>query len=84
MAATTIPTDSPCGWRAAGYRGGITYGATDELGLSAVEDKLHVHDIHATILYCLGLEHTELTVSHNGRDERPTVNGGRRIGKILA
>ncbi len=71
-------------WMAGGgIKGGVTYGATDEIGLYAVEDKLHVHDIHATILHCLGLDHKELTYFHNGRDERPTINGGRVIRGVL-
>lgn len=72
-------------WMAGGgIKGGVTYGATDEIGLYAVEDKVHVHDIHATILHCLGLDHKELTYLHNGRDERPTINGGRVIRGVLA
>jgi hypothetical protein len=67
-----------------GIRGGLSFGATDDLGLYAVEDKVHVHDIHATILHCLGLDHRRLTFFHNGRDERPTVNGGKVIQKVLA
>ena len=67
-----------------GVKGGTVYGATDEIGLYAVEDKAHVHDIHATILHCLGLDHRQLTILHNGRDERPTINGGRVLKAILA
>jgi hypothetical protein len=72
-------------WMAGGgIRGGVTFGATDELGLWAVENKVHVHDIHATILHCCGLDHEQLTFLHNGRDERPTINGGNVIDAILA
>jgi hypothetical protein len=67
-----------------GIRGGMTYGATDELGLYAVENRVHVHDLHATILHCLGLDHRHLTYFYNGREERPTINGGRVIRDILA
>jgi hypothetical protein len=67
-----------------GIRGGVTFGATDEIGLWAVENKVHVHDIHATILHCCGLDHGQLTFLHNGRDERATINGGRVIKEILA
>jgi hypothetical protein len=67
-----------------GIRGGVTFGATDEIGLWAVENKVHVHDIHATILHCCGLDHEQLTYLHNGRDERPTINGGHVIDAILA
>jgi hypothetical protein len=71
-------------WMAGGgIRGGVTFGATDEIGLWAVEDKVHVHDIHATILHCCGLDHEQLTFLHNGRDERATVNGGNVIEAIL-
>jgi hypothetical protein len=66
-----------------GIKPGQTIGSTDELGLFAVEDKAHVHDIHATILHCLGLDHTRLIYSNNGRPERPTVNEGVVIGKLV-
>jgi hypothetical protein len=72
-------------WMAGGgIKGGITYGATDEIGLYAVENPVHVHDIHATILHCLGLDHRQLTYLYNGRDERPTINGGKVIKDLLA
>jgi hypothetical protein len=71
-------------WMAGGgIKGGVTYGATDEIGLYAVENKVHVHDLHATILHCLGLDHKKLTYPHNGRDERATINGGRVVKDIL-
>ncbi len=64
-------------WMAGGgVRGGQTIGATDELGLYAVEDPMHVHDIHASILHLLGLDNMQLTFNHNGRIERPTINEG--------
>src|SRR5262249_20622717 len=59
-----------------GMKRGVVHGATDELGLYAIEGRNHVNDIHATILHCLGLDHRRLTYFHNGRDERATVNGG--------
>jgi hypothetical protein len=72
-------------WMAGGgIQGGITYGATDEIGLYAIEDRVHVHDLHATILHCLGLDHRKLTLLHDGRDERPTINGGRVVRSLLA
>lgn len=72
-------------WMAGGgIRGGVTYGATDEIGLYAIEGRAHVHDLHATILHCLGLEHDRLTFPHNGRDERATINGGRVIREVIA
>ena len=64
-------------WMAGGgVRGGQTLGATDELGLHAVSDRVHVHDLHASILHLLGLSNMELTYFHKGRPERPTVNEG--------
>jgi hypothetical protein len=72
-------------WMAGGgIRGGITYGGTDEIGLYAVDRPAHVHDIHATILHLLGLNHKALTFPHNGRDERLTQVSGQVIGEILA
>jgi arylsulfatase A-like enzyme len=66
-----------------GVKGGVTHGATDELGLYAIEKKAHVHDLHATILYCLGLDHEKLTLLHSGREERATINGGKVVREIL-
>ncbi len=60
------------------------YGATDEVGLRAEVDRVHVHDLHATILHLLGLEHTQLTFPHNGREERLTDTAGRVVDAILA
>jgi hypothetical protein len=72
-------------WMAgAGIRAGTVLGATDEIGLHALEDRAHVHDLHATILHLMGLDHTQLTVLHAGRDERLTDVGGRVLTKILA
>lgn len=65
-------------WMAGGgVRGGQAIGATDELGLYAVEDRMHVHDIHASILWLLGLDNMKLSYDHKGRLERPTINEGR-------
>ena len=64
-------------WMAGGgVRGGQTIGATDALGLYAVEDRMHVKDIHASILGLLGLDNMRLTYNYNGRPERPTINEG--------
>lgn len=60
----------------AGLTGGRVVGSTDELGLRAVDHKLHVHDFHATILALLGLDHEKVLWRHKGRPERPTVNEG--------
>lgn len=71
-------------WMAGGgVRGGVTHGATDEIGLYAIEHKAHVNDIHATILHLLGLDHEQLTLMHNGRAERLTGVAGRVIDDIL-
>jgi hypothetical protein len=67
-----------------GVRGGRTVGATDEIGLHAVEDRLHVHDFHATILRLLGLDNMMLTYLHKGRPERPTLNEGGPCEKIIS
>lgn len=61
------------GWIAgAGIRGGRAYGATDEIGLRAAEDKVHVNEFHATLLHLMGIDHRDLTYLHNGLDERLT------------
>jgi hypothetical protein len=72
-------------WMAGGgVKGGYNYGATDDLGLYAVEDKLHVHDIHATILHLLGVDHTKLIYPHKGRPERIDLNEGHVFEKLTA
>ncbi|SFI28716.1 DUF1501 domain-containing protein [Planctomicrobium piriforme] len=71
-------------WMAGGgVKGGQTIGTTDELGLRAVEDRLHVHDLHASILHLLGLSNMDLTYFHKGRPERPTVNEGAFFKKLV-
>lgn len=67
-----------------GVRGGMMYGATDELGMHAVENRVHVHDLHATILHLLGLDHTRLTYRYSGRDFRLTDVYGRVVEDLLA
>jgi hypothetical protein len=72
-------------WMAGGgVKGGQTIGATDDVGLHAVQDRLHVHDLHATILYLLGLDHTKLIYHYKGRPERPTINEGEIYRNITA
>jgi hypothetical protein len=66
-----------------GVRGGLHYGATDDFGYKAVEKKIHVNDLHATLLRLLGLEHTRLTYRFNGRDFRLTDVGGNVLSEIL-
>ena len=68
----------------AGVKGGMNYGSTDEFGFEAVEDKVHLHDLHATILHLMGLDHELLTYFHQGRRESLTDVGGRVIEKILS
>ena len=67
-----------------GVRGGITHGATDDLGYNAVDDVVHVHDLHATMLHLLGVEHKKLTYKFQGRDFRLTDVHGNVVKKILA
>ena len=67
----------------AGVKPGFAWGATDAVGLRAAENKVHVHDLHATLLHLLGLEHQALTYFHNGRDERLTDVAGRVVTEIL-
>jgi arylsulfatase A-like enzyme len=68
----------------AGVQKGITLGTTDELGYNVVEDGVHVHDLHATILHLMGLDHTKLTYRFQGRDFRLTDVSGTLVKKILA
>ncbi|MDA1015289.1 MAG: DUF1501 domain-containing protein [Planctomycetota bacterium] len=68
----------------AGVKGGLRYGATDEFGFQAVENRVHLHDIHATILQLMGLDHEHLTYFHQGREESLTDVGGRVVTEILA
>jgi len=67
-----------------GVRGGIVHGATDEHGIAVAEDRVHVHDFHATILHLLGLDHERLTFRHAGRDYRLTDVAGNVVQTILA
>ena len=67
-----------------GTRPGLTLGETDEFGFNAVSDKVHVHDLHATLLHLLGFDHTRLTHRFQGRDFRLTDVHGRIIEKLLA
>ena len=67
-----------------GIKGGQYIGSTDEIGLRAVEHPCHVHDIHASILHLLGLNHVNLTFMHNGRAERPTIVSGTVIKELFA
>jgi hypothetical protein len=67
-----------------GVKGGHVHGATDELGMQAVENRMHVHDLHATVLHLMGLDHERLTYRYSGRDFRLTDVSGRVASEILA
>ena len=67
-----------------GVKGGTTYGATDELGMHAVENIVTMHDLHATTLHLLGLDHEKLTYRYGGRDFRLTDVHGRVVKEVLA
>ena len=72
-------------WMAGGgVKGGYVHGATDEFGFAAAEKKVHVHDLHATILALLGFDHEKLTFRHAGRDFRLTDVQGKVVGDIIA
>ena len=67
-----------------GVRGGMVYGATDEFGATAIENKVHIHDLHATVLALLGFDHTKLTYRYNGRDFRLTDVAGNVVKSVIA
>jgi hypothetical protein len=72
-------------WMAGGgIQGGVTYGETDEVGFKSVTNRVHINDLHATILHLLGMDHTQLTFGYNGRDFRLTDVAGRVIREIVA
>ncbi len=68
----------------AGIKGGMAFGSTDEFGYRAVENRVHVHDLHATILHLMGFDHQRLTFHHAGRDFRLTDVHGKLVQEILA
>jgi hypothetical protein len=67
-----------------GIKGGITHGETDDFGYNIVRDGVHVHDLNATLLHQLGIDHTKLTFRYQGRDFRLTDVEGELVDKILA
>ncbi len=72
-------------WLAGGaVKGGTIYGATDDFGFKAIEKPVHVHDIHATILYLMGIDHTKLTYRYSGRDFRLTDVAGNVLHDLIA
>jgi hypothetical protein len=66
-----------------GVKGGLMYGESDEFGMHAVENRVHVHDLHATILHLLGFDHERLTYRFSGRDFRLTDVYGRVVHDLL-
>ena len=83
-AATITRAPSRCGWRAAASSPAWRIGQTDELGYNIVEDPVDVHDLHATILHLMGIDHTKLTYRFQGRDFRLTDVSGNVVQKLLA
>ncbi len=72
-------------WMAGGgVKGGYSHGATDEFGCSAVENRVHVHDLHATVLHLMGLDHEKLTYRYSGRDYRLTDVHGKVVDAVIA
>ena len=67
-----------------GTKPGIAYGKTDDFSYNIVEDPVEVHDLNATMLYLLGIDHKQLTFHYQGRDFRLTDNGGKVIQEIIA
>jgi hypothetical protein len=67
-----------------GARGGMTYGETDNFGFKAAENRMHIHDLHATLLHLLGVDHERLTFRYAGRDFRLTDVHGHVAKEILA
>ena len=65
-------------------KGGYVHGATDDLGAAAAVDKVHVHDLHATVMRLLGFDHEKLTFRYNGRDFRLTDVSGKVVSSIIA
>ena len=81
--AITIRSALRSGWPAAGSSGTI-YGATDDFGFKAIDKPVHVHDLHATILHLMGIDHTKLTYRYSGRDFRLTDVSGKVIKDVIA
>ena len=67
-----------------GVKGGMAYGATDDFGMHSVTDRVHVHDLHATILHLLGVNHEALTYRYSGRDFRLTDIHGKIVQDIIS
>ena len=67
-----------------GFKGSLAYGTTDDFGFKAAENPVHVHDVHATMLHQLGIDHTKLTYRYSGRDFRLTDVAGNVVKDLLA
>jgi len=67
-----------------GVKGGMTYGESDDFGFKAMQNRMHIHDLHATLLHLLGIDHERLTYRHAGRDFRLTDVHGHVAKEILA
>jgi Protein of unknown function (DUF1501) len=80
LATTSLPTGT---YALTSCHSGQTYGATDDFGYAAGENKVHVHDLHATILHLMGFDHTLLTYFHGGRDMRLTDVEGRVVRELV-
>ena len=80
----TVVITEPFVLAGAGVKGGLTHGSTDDIGSTVVENKVHVHDFHATILHLLGMDHEKLTFRHGGRDYRLTDVHGSVVQALLA
>ncbi len=83
-AAITIPNGFTMWLAGGGVKAGLSLGKTDEIGYNGIEDQVHVHDLHATILHLLGLNHEKLTFRYSGRDIRLTDVSGNVVNEILA
>jgi hypothetical protein len=70
--------------RGGGAKKGAVIGSTDDIGLRTIDRPIHVHDLHATILWALGLDHVKVTYLHNGRSERPTIVSGGVVKEALS
>ena len=84
MGVSITPLVSLCGWLGGGIKGGMVHGATDEFGWHSVQDKVHVHDLHATILHLMGIDHERLTYRYSGRDYRLTDVSGTVVRPLLS
>ena len=83
LGSTNASWDTGSNWRG-GVKPGTTFGQTDEFGYNVARDPVHVHDLNATILHCLGIDHLKLTYRYQGRDFRLTDVAGNVVRPLLA